>query len=233
MGTSAAGALFQLEPETSNAFELGARFAVGDLQLSGNIFYTQLNNYQSQASVFVGTALISEPLNIDNVDSVGFELGVFGEVTDGLYLSAGYQFNEIEYPDGYVGDGGGDLSGAQFLNAPKHKFTLSGEYSFEVSNGLEAFINANMIYKSEVLLDARADPRYRYPAHEIVNGGLGIRDIDGAWTASIFVRNLTQEREPTAMLASTFGGAIDGGIRYFPVAGLTARVVGVRIGFDF
>ena len=49
----------------------------------------------------------------------------------------------------------------------------------------------------------------------------------------LFVRNLTKEREPTAYLASTFAGQPDGGIRAWPVAGLTARVVGVRLGFDF
>jgi len=47
------------------------------------------------------------------------------------------------------------------------------------------------------------------------------------------VRNLTEQREPTAMLASTFAGQPDGGIRYWPVAGLTARVIGIRAGFDF
>ena len=95
------------------------------------------------------------------------------------------------------------------------------------------FLNANLIYKSKVLLAARADPRYRYPAHEIINLGFGVRHPDGDWNASLFVRNLTKEREPTAYLASTFAGQADGGIRAWPVAGLTARVVGVRAGFEF
>jgi hypothetical protein len=95
------------------------------------------------------------------------------------------------------------------------------------------FLNANLIYKSEVLLAARANPLYRYPAHELINLGFGIRDQEGGWTASIFVRNLTKEREPMAYLASTFSGAIDGGVRAWPVSGLTARVAGVRVGFEF
>ena len=60
-----------------------------------------------------------------------------------------------------------------------------------------------------------------------------MRDADGGWTASIFVRNLTKEREPMAYLASTFFGNTDGGIRAWPISGLTARVVGVRLGFEF
>ena len=98
---------------------------------------------------------------------------------------------------------------------------------------MELFVNANVVYKSDLLLAARSDPRFVYPAHELVNGGIGVRDADGGWTASLFVRNLTKEREPTAYLASTFAGRPDGGVRAWPVAGLTARVVGVSLGFDF
>jgi len=233
VGTDPAGALFQLDPEKTNAFELGARFNVGDFQLSANAFYTELLDFQSQTSVFVGTALISQPLNIPSIDSYGFELGATGEILPGWVVNAGYQFNHITFPTGYLGDAGGNLGGTQFLNAPRHKFTLSSDFSVPVTDDVEVFLNANLIYKSEVLLAARADPRYRYPAHEIINGGFGVRDVDGGWNLSVFVRNLTEEREPTAMLASTFAGNLDGGIRYWPVAGLTARVVGIRAGFEF
>lgn len=233
VGTNPAGVLFVLEPEESDAFELGTRFALGGFQLGANAFYTEVRNFQAQASTFVGTSLVSQPLNVESVESYGFELTAYGELFTGFSVNAGYQFNHITFPEGYLGDAGGDLGGTQFLNAPKHKFSLSGEYSLPVSNNVEVFANANVVYKSEVLLATRADPRYRYPAHEIVNGGLGVRDIDGAWSAAIFVRNLTKEREPTALLASTFAGQLDGGIRAWPVAGLTARVVGVRVGFEF
>jgi len=233
VGTNPAGTLFELKPEQANAFELGAKFGFGALQFSANAFYTQLFDFQAQTSVFVGTALISQPLNIDKITSKGVEFNLFGRVAPGLNINAGYQFNDITFPTGYLGDDGGNLGGTQFLNAPKHKFTLSGDYGFAVSEGLEVFLNANLVYKSSVLLATRADPRYRYPAHEIINGGIGVRDPDGGWTASLFVRNLTKEREPTAYLASTFAGQADGGIRAWPVAGLTARVVGVRVGFDF
>ncbi len=233
VGTNPAGTLFELKPEQANAFELGAKFGFGALQFSANAFYTQLFDFQAQTSIFVGTALVSQPLNINKITSKGVEFNLFGRVAPGLNLNAGYQYNDITFPTGYLGDDGGNLGGTQFLNAPKHKFTLSGDYGFAVSEGLEVFLNANMVYKSSVLLATRADPRYRYPAHEIINGGIGVRDPDGGWTASLFVRNLTKEREPTAYLASTFAGQADGGIRAWPVAGLTARVIGVRVGFDF
>lgn len=233
VGTNPAGTLFALDPEKSNAFEIGAKFGVAGMQLSANAFYNEIKDFQSQTSVFVGTALISQPLNIDKIKSKGFEVTAFGRVLPGFSINAGYQYNDIKFPTGYLGDDGGNLGGTQFLNAPKHKLTLSGDLAVPLGSSLEMFVNANLIYKSKVLLASRADPRFRYPGHEIVNGAFGVRQPDGGWSASLFVRNLTKEREPTAYLASTFAGQPDGGIRAWPVAGLTARVVGVRLGFDF
>ncbi|MFM6852952.1 MAG: TonB-dependent receptor, partial [Sphingopyxis sp.] len=232
VGTDPAGTLFELNPERTNAFEVGGRVNLGRLQLSANAFYTKLFDFQSQASVFVGTALISRPLNIPRISSRGFELSAVGRIAPGFTINAGYQFNDIQYPTGYLGDDGGNLGGTQFLNAPRHKIVLSGDYGFGVADGLELFVNANLTYKSSVLLASQADPRFRYPAHEIINLGMGLRSEDG-WTLSAFVRNLTKEREPSAYLASTFAGQPDGGIRAWPVAGLTARVVGMRVGFEF
>ena len=233
VGADPSGALFQLLPEEADAFELGVKYGLGGLQLSANIFHSKITNFQGQESRPVGGALISQPKNIPSVTSKGFEFNVFGEITSGFSINAGYQFNDVKYPNGFLGDDGVDIGGRQFLQAPKHKFTLSGDYAFPISGNTEVFVNANVIYKSEVLLAQRSPDAFVYPAHELVNGGFGVRDADGGWTASVFVRNLTKEREPTGYLASAFQGQVDGGVRAWPVSGLTARVVGVSVGFDF
>jgi outer membrane receptor for ferric coprogen and ferric-rhodotorulic acid len=167
------------------------------------------------------------------VTSKGFELAVFGQLTDQLSINAGYQFNDVRFPTGFVGNDGVSLANTQFLNAPKHKFTLSGEFVQPVSGSMELFVNTNVVWKSEVLLAQYGDSRYRYPAHALVNAGFGIRDPDGAWSLSLFARNLTKQREPTAYLASDFAGNADGGIRAWPAAGLTARVVGISGSVSF
>lgn len=223
-----------LKPEKADAFELGAKAAISGIQLSGNVFYTNVKNFQIQNSVFnTAGALISVVQNISSIKSKGFEFNAFGNVTKNISLNAGYQFNSAKYPTGFMGDDGILLGGSQFLNAPKHKFTLSGDFALPVSDATEVFLNANVVYKSKVLLAQRGDADYRYPAHELINGRIGVRNADGNWSASLFVRNLTKEREPTAYLASDFAGNPDGGIRAWPVAGLTARVVGVSLDFDF
>lgn len=223
-----------LKPEKADAIEFGAKVQLGRVQLSGNAFWNKVANFQTQSSVFnAAGALISVTQNIDKVVSKGFELNALGTLMPGLTLNAGYQFNDVRFPTGFVGNDGVSLSNKQFINAPKHKFTISTEYSAAVGGNLEAFINANLVYKSKVLLGQYGSDAYRYPAHELINTGIGVRDADGKWSASIFARNLTKEREPTAYLASDFAGTADGGIRAWPAAGITSRVIGLTVDFNF
>jgi iron complex outermembrane recepter protein len=232
--TVATDPVTNLKPEMSNAFELGAKAAFSGVQFSGNIFYTKVKNFQTQSSNFNSAgALISVTQNIASVKSKGFELGAFGKVNDNFSINAGYQFNDVKFPSPFIGNDGLALGGTQFLNAPKHKFTISGDFGVPVSDAFEAFVNANLVYKSKVLLAQYGNPAYRYPAHEIINGRIGVRNPDDKWTASIFVRNLTKEREPTAYLAGDFAGNADGSRRAWPVAGLTARVVGLSVDVNF
>jgi iron complex outermembrane recepter protein len=232
--TIATDPVIALKPEKSSAFEVGGKVEIGRLQLSANAFYTDVKNFQIQSSVFNNAgALISVVKNITSVKSKGFELGAFGRISENLSINAGYQFNDIKFPTGFVGDDGVALGGTQFLNAPKHKLTFSGDFGVPVSEGVEAFTNVNFIYKSDVLLAQRGNPLFRYPSHAIINGSIGVREPNSKWKASIFVRNLTKQREPTAYLASDFAGNPDGGVRAWPVAGLTARVVGLSAEFSY
>jgi iron complex outermembrane recepter protein len=229
----------RLKPEKADAFEIGARFDVGRIELSANAFYTKVSDFQTQTSIFnTAGALISVAQNIASVKSKGFELGAFGKVSDQLSFNAGYQYNDVRFPKGFLGNDSSPavaalLGNSQFLNAPKHKFTISGDFGQPVSDDTEIYLNANLVYKTKVLLAQNGDPRFRYPGHEIINLGFGVRDGDGAWKAGFFVRNLTKSREPTAYLASDFAGNPDGGLRAWPAAGLTARVAGLSLDFNF
>lgn len=223
----------QLEAEENSAFEIGAKTMVGRLQLDVNAFYMNVANFQGQESISVGGELISQARNLGDVESYGIEFMASGQVTEKLSLNAGYSFNPATYPTGTRGDDGIDLSGEQILSAPKHKFVLSGEYVEPVSNNLEAFFSTNVIFKSEIRLANRDTERFVFPAGETVNLRLGVRNQEGNWTASLFVRNLTQNREPSAYLPMNFAGADDISARGRPIAGLTTRVVGASVGFNF
>lgn len=240
VGTDPSGVLFQLDAEKANSFELGARASIGRVQLAANIFHNSLFNFQGQINRLInisgGTELISSPINYSKVVSKGFEFNVSGTVVAGLNVNLGYQFNDVRFPSNFLAEDSTptnplDIGGRQFLLSPKHKVTLSADYMQALNDSVEAFINTNVNYKSEVLYAVRADPSFIFPAHAIINTGFGIRESNGGWNVSVYVRNLTKQREPMAYFAPLVPGT--GAIRSWPIAGLTARVVGVRAGFAF
>jgi hypothetical protein len=165
--------------------------------------------------------------------SLRVEFMASGQLTEKLSINAGYIFNPVTYDEGFIGDDGVDLSGQQLLSAPKHKIVLSGEFVEPVNDRLDFFTSANIIYRSEVLTNNRDPERFVFPAGEFVNLRAGVRHPDGNWTASVFVRNLTQTREPAATLPMNFQGNDDFSVRGVPNAGLTTRVVGASVGFNF
>ncbi|HQS68078.1 MAG: hypothetical protein B7Y36_08995 [Novosphingobium sp. 28-62-57] len=224
-----------LDSEQNSAFEIGAKTIISGVQLDVNAFYMNVANFQGQESIQVNGELVSQARNLGDVESYGIEVMASGQVTDNLSLNVGYTFNPATYPDGTRGDDTFEtnLGGQQVLSAPKHKFVLAGEYVQPVSSSLEAFLSTNVVVKSAIRLANRDRSRFVFPAGETVNLRFGIRDQDGGWTASVFVRNLTQNREPSAYLPMNFAGADDISARGRPIAGLTTRVVGASVGFNF
>ncbi len=191
-----------LRPEKATALELGGRMQAGRVLLSGNIFYTRVKNFQAQSQEIIAGQLLSSARNI-TITSYGFEVSAAGKVSDNLTINVGYQFNKATYANGVcanddvdllapIGVCDGLLGGQQVRNAPKHKFTLSGEYSFPVSDSLQLFANANIVHKSKVRVEDYVNPLFTYKAHALVNVGFGIRDADDRWNLSVFARNLTK-----------------------------------------
>ena len=222
-----------LEPEISLSYELGYKASLNtSTDFEANVFFTQIDKFQAQRSVFVGTALISVLENID-IESTGLELTLRGLLGENFSYQAGYIYMDVPYPDGFLGADGGDLSGEQFVQVPEHKVTLSGEFFADLGSSMEFFVNFNSYYKSEVRYEARSTDAFVYPNAFNVGGALGLRSQDGTWSASIFGRNLTGEDEPISYLASTFAGQLDGGVRAWPAGGVTSRLVGVRFDLNF
>jgi len=217
-----------LDEEKSLAFELGSKWAVGGSTLEANVFYTKIDGFQEQVNAFLDAALVSTATNIDELETSGFELTAYGDLMDGLSYNVGYIYNKVEYPNGSTGDDGFDLSGEQYLYAPEHKLTVSGEYRRNVIDNVDGFVNLNAVYKSDLRL-APIEVGV-FDAHTTIGGAIGIADEDGAWTLSVFGRNLTQEREPISYLPQPFP---DGAVRSWPQAGITTRLIGVKLDVNF
>lgn len=219
--------------EIPTTYELGLKATVfdGGLLVDLNGFYTDLKDYQGQLCITLEAGgLQCVPTNISGLVSKGLELSAFGNVSDNLTLSFGAIWSQVQYPDGFAGQDGSDLSGEQLVGAPEFKVTLSGEYSQPVSDALEAFLALDSVYKSDIRFYPSTDPRSTYGGHVTLGGRVGVRSSDGRWTGAIFVRNLTNNHEPVYRLLNFPDGT--GGTGQILTA-QSFRQVGASVDFRF
>jgi iron complex outermembrane receptor protein len=127
----------------------------------------------------------------------------------GLVFNAGYIYNIAEYPDYYPSDDqpAQDIGGKQLINAPKHKFVISTEYSHSLKGIIDAFVSVDATYKTERRLSNMADPFSIYPAHWMVGGRIGIRAEDN-WNVTLFARNLFGEAAPAQLWPDVTGNHV-------------------------
>lgn len=187
-----------IQPEIPTAWELGVKASTADGRLGMDIsgFYTTIKDYQGQqCSPAAGGGLNCLPQNISGVKSRGIEVNLFGRPAQHVSLNLGGIWNKVTYPGGFLGQDGSDLSGRQLQSAPEWKVTATGEVTQPLGS-VEAFLSADAVYKSSLRLAASTNPLTTYDGHVTIGGRIGVRAADGNWSASVFVRNLTNNHEP-------------------------------------
>lgn len=200
-----------IRQEIPTSYEAGLKSTLmgGRLLTEVSLFRTRVRNYQGQVCQTSPTGgLQCVPQNIGNVVSKGIELSANGRVARGFNLNTGLIYNKVSYPAGFVGNDGAVIGGTQLTNAPKWKFTASGEYATAVTSGVEGFISADAIYKSKFKLAPALDPNSIYPGNWTLGGRIGVRGEEGRWSASVFVRNATNNHEPVLALRNFPDGQI-------------------------
>ena len=194
-----------IKAEISTNYEIGVKGKIfsGKMVLESNIFYTILEDFQGNECYLdqATQALSCTVTNIeDDIISKGFEVSLYGFPMFGLNLNAGYIFNIAEYPSGYPSDDQipQDLGGEQLMNAPKHKFVVSTEYSHSLTNKIDGFISIDATYRTKRRLCLMADPFSFYSAHWMVGSRIGLRAQEN-WGVTLFGRNLFAEPAPACL----------------------------------
>jgi iron complex outermembrane recepter protein len=196
-------------PEIPTAFELGLKGSSlnGKLGWDGDVFYTRIKDYQGQKCQITPVGALACPdQSIPKVITKGVELNAYGQVMTGLTITAGYVYDEVQYPNGWTGydpnslvGGTTSLSNQQLVGVPKNKITLSSLYVFPLAPAVEGFVNADTVYKSAMLLGPTGAPGYVYPANWNTGARLGVRSPEQTWSVALFARNLSNDNEPVVL----------------------------------
>lgn len=186
-------------PETSDAFELGAKFRTSDGKFRANlaVFHQQVDDQQVQTLSALGTATTT---NAAKLTSKGIELDLTArpsrrwEFTAGItYLDARYDsFQNATAPIFITGSQ--DLSGRRPLFAPVWTLTTGVQYSLPVgTSGWQLRVRPDVQLKSDYYTTLQLDELFRNNDTLVMGLGASIVSPNDRYSAQLWVKNLTEE----------------------------------------
>ncbi len=219
-------------PEYVWSYEAGFKTTLLDrrLQLNGSAFYYDYKDLQ--VNKLVGNSIVTE--NAASARVKGFELEVTAKPVPQLdlnlaitYLDARFREFETKNPArpelGIL-----NLSGNHLANAPQ--WAINGGAEVELPVGLPGRLSlrGDVAYSSRQFFTEFNDDRLSQKPVALVDASLQYESSDERWRASLFVKNLTDQkvRSNVFVAAQTTGFAMNGG--YKP-----PRMWGASVGYSF
>ncbi|CAD5110168.1 TonB-dependent receptor [Zestomonas carbonaria] len=227
-------------PERANDAELGFKSTLFDrrLQLNANLFWTGIHGYQATTLYQIpGTINLVQVLaNAGSVRSRGVEFEATALPLRGLTLNFNGSYNDVTYLSfkdapcpGEIATVPGaptscDLTGERVVGASKWIGNISGEYKWQLDNGIEPYLTASYSYRSEAEGTLDNSDLSKIDGYGLVNLAAGIRSElgDGLLDASVWVRNATDTDYYLAAFAY-LNGAYSASVGQPRTAGLSVR----------
>ncbi|UWF49581.1 TonB-dependent receptor [Pseudomonas sp. N3-W] len=225
--------------ERANNAELGFKSTLWDkrLQLNANLFWTQVNAYQTNAYDDVNR--VQYLTNAGSVRSRGVEVESTIIPLRGLTLNLNGSFNDVRYlsykdapcpPEVSQAPGAPascDLSGHQVVGASKWIGNANGEYKWNLSNGLEEYVTGSYAFRSKAVGTVEDSDYGQIPSYAVVNLSTGFRGDfhQGQWDVSLWLKNAFDKTYYTTLWTGGNGG-------YEGLLG-TPRTLGLTGRYDF
>lgn len=207
---------FRFDSEEVTSYELGMKltFADGSAQLNGAIFLSEFEDLQL-GGFLNSTDTINIVTNAGSADSQGGEFDLRWLATDQLTLFAAVAYLDSRYGDYedapcYTLQTSGCVNGRQDLTDKKLQFasdwkgTLSAEYVWSLSRGLELTGFAQLSYVDAFPLQADLDPKLWQGSYTKFDARLTLSNEDNSWELSLIGKNLGDK------LTSNYGDDVPG-----------------------
>ncbi|MEJ2410940.1 MAG: TonB-dependent receptor, partial [Novosphingobium sp.] len=173
-----------------------ADLADGTLSVEGSGFYYKYNDKQFFSYIvvpFIGAAPTS--LNIPRSTVKGADFAVTARPVPGLVLRGGVTYIKTRigtYSGIDINGAPVNFTGKRFNFAPPLSGTADISYEFPISPDLQMNVGANALFNSHTFSDLANSANSRINGYAIFDARVGVSS-DKGWTASLFVRNLTDK----------------------------------------
>ncbi|WP_025111026.1 TonB-dependent receptor [Pseudomonas sp. H1h] len=225
--------------ERANNAELGFKSTLWDrrLQFNANLFWTQVNAYQTNAYDDVNR--VQYLTNAGSVRSRGVEFESTVIPLRGLTLNFNGSYNDVSYlsykdapcpPEVSQAPGAPascDLSGHQVVGASKWIGNANGKYEWNLANGLQPYVTGSYAFRSKAVGTVEDSDYGQIPSYAVVNLSTGLRGDfhQGQWDVSLWLKNAFDKTYYTTLWTGGNGG-------YEGLLG-TPRTLGVTGRYDF
>jgi len=221
-----------VKPEKVDAYEVGlkSRLFGGNAEFNLALFWTNDADYQGNFVNRTVTPAVSYIANVGKLRSRGVEFDARFTPLKGLTLTASGAYDDARYlsyrdaPSPYLYSylPSVDLSGSRAAGTPRWSFTGTAEYVHRLDRA-ELYVGGDASYRSSYFAAINLDPFSKVAGYGLLGAHLGVRQADGRWDVSAWVRNLTDKDYFNTKSVSTTYGVVLASLGEPRTYGLTLR----------
>lgn len=218
-------------PEYVWAYEAGLKSVLADgrARIGLTAFYYDYTDLQVNKYDAVNIVTLE---NAANAKIKGFEAEIAAKPTERWNITAALTLLDAKY-DNFTSvdpDNGAagpiSLKGNQLVRTPKTSASITTDYTFDVGSALQLTVRGSYAYRSRVYFTPFNTAEVSQKAFGVANASVDLQPHDGAWRASVFVKNLGksfyyQEIARSRSIVGTIGWPGD------------PRTYGVEVGVSF
>lgn len=196
---------FEVEPEQSETWELGAKMALLDRRLRWNFaaYRTTFDNLQVSTYVSGSAPPVFVTQNAGSARSQGIETDFAFEAARGINLTGSLAYLDAKYTD-FLGANclydnptctvaTNNIAGTVLPRSPKWSGTLGFDAAVPVSAAIDFVASGGMTFRSFVFLEDSLRPEAGQPAYQKYDLRVGVRASDRRWELALVGKNLTDE----------------------------------------
>ena len=209
-----------IEPETSDAFEVGLKNTLLDGKLTLNIagFYAKYHNFQANNPDLVAGVVVTRFTNAGEVSTTGLEVDMTWRPGKNTTVSGGVALTDAHVDQFKAAPGAAATAiipaGTQLAYAPTWKGSLAFDQRFVSGSFADVTLGATMNVQSKQLSLFAPDAVQRalgtIPGYALVNLQVGLVDPNDKWKLTFQVRNVFDKAYPAAIV----NGGVSGSYRY-------------------
>ena len=206
-----------IEPETSDAFEIGLKntFFDGNLVFNLAAFYAKYRNFQANNPDLVAGVVVTRFTNAGEVSTRGVELDFNWRLASDTHLVGGVSWTDAQVDAFKVAPGAAATAvvpaGTQLGYAPTWKGSLSLDHRIRTGGFADVTLGSQLSFQSKQLslFGPNADQRRlgTIPGYALLNFSLGIAAPDDQWKLTLQVRNVTDHAYAAAIINGGPGGS--------------------------